>query len=64
MTTWLLFPDATQIPVTAAEVKRLPAVTVLEDGVIAVDADLGDEQRAWMRRRAVGIAQHVRGARG
>ena len=62
MTTWILYPDPIQAPVTAAEVKRLPAVTVLEDGAIAVHWDVSEEQRAWMRRRAVGIAQHVRSA--
>jgi hypothetical protein len=58
MTIWVLYPDAVQTPVTAAE--RLPAVTVLEDGAIAVHSDLSEEQRAWMRRRLVGIAMQAR----
>lgn len=62
MTTWILIPDSVQVPVTAGEVKRLPAVTVLEDDAIAVHWDIDEQQRAWMRRRAVGIAQHVRGS--
>ncbi len=63
MTIWVLYPDAVLIPVTAAEVKRLPAVTVLEDGALAVHWDVSEEQRAWMRRRVVGIATQVRGNR-
>ena len=55
MTIWVLYHDAVQTPVTAAE--RLPSVTVLEDGAIAVHSDLSEEQRAWMRRRVTSIAQ-------
>lgn len=63
MTIWVLHPSEQQVPVTTAEVQRLPAVTVLEDGAIAVHWDLSEERRAWLRRRAVGIATQLRGNR-